>query len=215
MSVQYFTSVLWDKTLVSVEFIENNAITREAKIAGLVQRAIKITTGAPTATPGKFMGAARIYNEVDSTNYENTGTTASPVWALMATGAGGISQLTGDVTAGPGAGSQVATIAAGAVTNAKVANAAAIAFSKLAALPSTDILVGSAGNVATAVTVSKDLTMSNTGAATVVGIQGNTIIAGPYVAGDLFYFDGTFWNHLPIGTNGQVLTVVAGLPAWV
>jgi hypothetical protein len=39
--------------------------------------------------------------------------------------AGGITQLTGDLTAGPGAGSQVATIAAGAVTPAKMAAGAA------------------------------------------------------------------------------------------
>lgn len=37
----------------------------------------------------------------------------------------GITQLTGDVTAGPGSGSQVATIANSAVTNAKLANMAA------------------------------------------------------------------------------------------
>ncbi len=38
---------------------------------------------------------------------------------------GGINQLTGDVTAGPGTGSQVATIAADAVSNAKLADMAA------------------------------------------------------------------------------------------
>lgn len=38
--------------------------------------------------------------------------------------ADGIDQLTGDVTAGPGPGSVAATIAAGAVTNAKMANMA-------------------------------------------------------------------------------------------
>jgi len=45
-----------------------------------------------------------------------------------------INQLTGDVTAGPASGSQsqVATIAAGAITNAKVSASAAIAVSKLA-----------------------------------------------------------------------------------
>jgi hypothetical protein len=37
----------------------------------------------------------------------------------------GLNQLTGDVTAGPGTGSQVATISNGAVTNAKLANMAA------------------------------------------------------------------------------------------
>lgn len=39
---------------------------------------------------------------------------------------GGITQLTGDVTAGPGSGSQVATIANSAVTNAKMANMAGL-----------------------------------------------------------------------------------------
>jgi hypothetical protein len=40
-------------------------------------------------------------------------------------GGSGITQLTGDVTAGPGTGSQAATIAAGAVTSAKMASGAA------------------------------------------------------------------------------------------
>lgn len=41
---------------------------------------------------------------------------------FTSTGVGGITQLTGDVTAGPGSGSQAATIANLAVTNAKIAN---------------------------------------------------------------------------------------------
>lgn len=32
--------------------------------------------------------------------------------------------------------------------------------------------------------------------------------------GDLLYFDGTNINRLPIGTEGQVLKVVSGTPAW-
>lgn len=58
-------------------------------------------------------------------------------------------------------------IAAGAIVNADVNAAAAIAFSKLAALPSAQILVGSAGNVATAVAMSGDVAISNTGATTI------------------------------------------------
>ncbi len=54
-------------------------------------------------------------------------------------------------------------VAADAITNVKVAAAAAIAFSKLAALPSAQILVGSAGNVATATAVTGDVTISNAG----------------------------------------------------
>ena len=48
---------------------------------------------------------------------------ASGAWTVPP--AGGITQLTGDLTAGPGAGSQAATIAAGAVTSAKMAAGAA------------------------------------------------------------------------------------------
>lgn len=60
-----------------------------------------------------------------------------------------------------------ADIVDGAVTNAKVNAAAAIDFSKLAALPSGQMLVGSAGNVATAVAMSGDATLAATGAVTV------------------------------------------------
>ncbi len=57
----------------------------------------------------------------------------------------------------------VTSIQAGAIVNADINAAAAIAFSKLASLPSTQILVGSAGNVATAVAVTGDVTIGNTG----------------------------------------------------
>jgi hypothetical protein len=58
-------------------------------------------------------------------------------------------------------------IATGAIVNADVNASAAIAYSKLAALPSANILVGSAGNVATSVAMSGDVTISNTGATTI------------------------------------------------
>lgn len=58
-------------------------------------------------------------------------------------------------------------IAAGAIVNADVNAAAAIAFSKLAALPSAELLVGSAGNVATAVAMSGDVAIDNAGVTTI------------------------------------------------
>lgn len=60
-----------------------------------------------------------------------------------------------------------ANIVNGAVTNAKVNAAAAIAFSKLAALPSGDIIVGSAGTVPTAVAMSGDVAIIASGATTI------------------------------------------------
>lgn len=67
---------------------------------------------------------------------------------------------------GPG-GVDTAQLADGAVTNAKVDAAAAIAFSKLAALTSAEIIVGSAGNVATAVAMTGDVAIDNAGATTI------------------------------------------------
>ena len=60
-----------------------------------------------------------------------------------------------------------AKLADGAVTNAKVDAAAAIDFSKLAALTSGNILVGNASNVPTSVALSGDATISNTGVLTI------------------------------------------------
>ncbi len=59
------------------------------------------------------------------------------------------------------------TIANLAITNAKVSASAAIDFSKLATLTSGNILVGSAGNVATSVAMSGDATIIASGALTI------------------------------------------------
>lgn len=57
----------------------------------------------------------------------------------------------------------VAAIQAGVIVNADISATAVIAYSKLAALTSTQIIVGSGANVPTAVTVTGDVTISNTG----------------------------------------------------
>jgi hypothetical protein len=62
------------------------------------------------------------------------------------------------------------------IVNADINASAAIAFSKLAALTSANILVGNSSNVATSVAMSGDVTISNTGATTVV--SGSTSVAG-------------------------------------
>lgn len=110
------------------------------------------------------------YNDVTQTLEAAYGNNWFPV---VLTGGGGINQLTGDITAGPGSGSQVASIAAGVIVNADINAAAAIAFSKLASLTSSHILVGNAGNVATDVALSGDATLANTGALTLATVNGN------------------------------------------
>ena len=58
----------------------------------------------------------------------------------------------------------------GKVANANIAAAAAIDYSKLAALASANILVGSAANVATVVAMSGDISIDNLGATTILSM---------------------------------------------
>lgn len=74
----------------------------------------------------------------------------------------------------------VVAIAAGAIVNADINASAAIAFSKLATLSSGNILVGSAGNVATSVAMSGDVTIDNTGATTI----GASVVENSMMADD-------------------------------
>ena len=103
------------------------------------------------------------------------------------------------------------TPADGSVTNAKVNAAAAIAFSKLAALTSAQVLVGNGTNVPTAVAVTGDVALTNAGVTTVTDL---TITNE--AQGDVLYFDGTNWVRLGAGTSGQaLLTNGAGAnPSW-
>lgn len=119
----------------------------------------------------------------------------------------------------------------GGIVNADVGAAAAIAFSKLATLTSANILVGSAGNVATAVAVSGDISLSNAGATAYSGTvplnkggTGQTTKAPAFDAlspmsagGDLIYggASGT-GTRLANGSAGQVLTSAGttAAPTW-
>lgn len=74
----------------------------------------------------------------------------------------------------------VTAIQAGVIVNADINASAAIAFSKLATLASGNILVGSAGNVATSVAMSGDVTISNAG---VTAIGANKVVLAMLAAG--------------------------------
>jgi hypothetical protein len=66
-----------------------------------------------------------------------------------------------------------ASVVRGGLVNADIDAAAAIAFSKLAALDSANILVGNGSNVATKVAVTGDVTISNAG---VTAIGGSKVV---------------------------------------
>lgn len=117
-------------------------------------------------------------------------TVGAAVWQQFSgTGSGGINQLTGDVTAGPGSGSQAATIANNAVTYAKLQDASATAriLSRITA---------GAGDW-------EEATITQ-----VLDLLGST------ANGDIPYRD-TTWKPRAIGTRGQRLEVNSStLPAW-
>lgn len=78
---------------------------------------------------------------VDTTNYKPATIGPNGQMKIMAgwpgSGGGGITELTGDVTAGPGSGSQAATIANNAVTTTKINNAA-VTIGKISATGTAD-----------------------------------------------------------------------------
>lgn len=134
---------------------------------------------------GAASGAGDVQEVTLGSGLSMTGTT------LSATASGsGIDQLTGDVTAGPGSGSQAATIAADAVTNAKLANMAA----SLIKARKT----GSTGDP-------EDCTLSEV-----------LDLIGSAAQGDVLYRGSSGWARLGAGTAGQFLkTQGAGAnPAW-
>jgi hypothetical protein len=93
-------------------------------------------------------------------------------------------------------------IAAGAIVNADVNAAAAIAFSKLATLASANILVGSAGGVATSVAMTGDIAISNTGV--------TSIAAGAIINADINAAAAIAFSKLATLASGNVLVGSAG-----
>ena len=103
--------------------------------------------------------AAKLSNSVDAAITANTAKTTNQTH-------------TGDVT-----GSVALTIASGAVNSAKIADgaivnddvnaSAAIAHTKLAAIPDGQVIIGNGSTVPTAVAISGDVTLANTGAVTI------------------------------------------------
>ena len=80
--IQYNQTVIWDATIIDVQFLGSEQSVPLA-LRGLAIQGIKVTTGAPAATAGHWAPSAQVYNAVDATWYIMTGTTASPLWSLV------------------------------------------------------------------------------------------------------------------------------------
>lgn len=138
-----------------------------------------------TPTPGV---AEQLYIWLDSDSQPDSFYWDGAAWQAFATGAvvGGITQLTSDVTAGPGAGSQAATIANDAVTYAKMQNISAA--SRVLGRGS----LGGAGDTEE-LTIGSGLTITGTVLDAVAGAAGINQLTGDATAGP--------------GTGSQALTI--------
>jgi hypothetical protein len=114
--------------------------------------------------------------------------------------------MTGDISI---TNAGVTAIVAGVIVNADINAAAAIAFSKLAALTSGNILVGSAGNVPTAVTMSGDATIIASGALTIANSAITNAKVAAAAAIDFSKLAAMTSGSLLIGSALTVPTVVA------
>lgn len=86
-----------------------------------------------------------------------------------------------------------------------------------AVLNNGQIWIGNASNAPIANTMSGDVTLSNTGVATVQdnSVDGTDISITAEANGDLMYYNGTDWVRLAAGTSGQILrTNGAAAPSW-
>jgi len=101
----------------------------------------------------------------------------------------------------------VAAIGSGVVVDADLSSSAAVAYSKLAALTSANLLIGSASNVATVTAVTGDVTISNSGV---------TAIGADKVTETMMATDAIGLTELKAGTDGEIYTFdTSGNPAFV
>jgi hypothetical protein len=212
---------------IASTYLGQSSITTLGTIASGVWNATPIGTtkgGVPTGGT-----AGQILAKINGTDY-NTQWIPAPTLELVPgygilidgennisvdpdilTGGGGISDLTGDIYAS-GAGSVVATIQPNAVDTGKIADASvtnakivSVAWSKITSTPTTVSGYG----ITDAVTLTGTQTITNK------TLTSPKINVGSDATGDIYYRDASGnLVRLALGSNGQVLKITSGLPAW-
>lgn len=169
--------------------------------------------------------ASGIWNIV-ATRYfiPNNGTGSGPVSDVLANGKIYIGNVSNQATAQTVSGvilidnAGVTTFNGSPVSNAHIAAAAGIAVNKLAALTPSIVVGSDASGFLTSTGITTATLTTKLGYVDVAsGIQGliNAKLTDPLTTnGDLLYRSGGVSTRLAIGTNGYVLTVSGGLPAW-
>lgn len=111
----------------------------------------------------------------------------------------------------------VTSIASGAIVNADISSLASISLSKLEEAGGPGwMMISDAGGVGGWVEIEGDLVIAANGTATIQdnSVDGTDIAISSQATGSLMYYNGTDWVNLGIGSNGQILKVVSGVPTW-
>lgn len=174
--------------------------------SGLSAQNVGIGTSSPTQKLHVAGNSSTLRVEgLGSSGTFVSGTTANTDKILWVDGNGVVKALT------PGSNGQVLTISPSGLPQWITPSTAT-----LSTLNNGQIWIGNGSNAPQAQTMSGDVTISNTGVATIQdnAVDGTDIAITGETTNAIMYFDGTNWVTLPVGSAGQVLSVTAGGLAW-
>jgi hypothetical protein len=230
------TSKMADSAISGLKLL-TNAVTNRHIASGAVD-GTKIALGSDATGDVMYYNGSSYVRLAAGTNGQVlTLSSGVPAWSTASGGApsgaagGDLSGTFPNPTIASGA-VDGTKIADGTITNADIAAAAGIPYSKLTLTNSvlnTDLVANSVTTSKVAngtVTTSKmaDSAISGlkllTGAVTTTHISNNAVTGakialGSDATGDMMYYNGTDYVRLAAGTNGQVLGLSSGVPTWV
>lgn len=181
---------------------------------------LKLNTVVPSGTGDNVLTADPSTGDLGQIGSIDTSTyipkTLTSAYILVGNGsnvATGVA-VSGDITM---SNAGVVGIASGVIVNDDVNASAAIALSKLAATTASRALVSDGSGFVSASAVTSTELGYVSGVTSAIQTQLNAKVATATLTtnGDLLYRDGTGTvTRLPVGTNGYVLGVTAGIPTW-
>lgn len=170
-----------------------------------ISAAAKFALNRMNSTAWKYQ-LGTLLDEAGSVAASEIAVTDGYILVGNASNVGAAVAVTGDVTI---TNAGVTAIASGVIVNADVSGSAAIAFSKLAALTDGYILVGNGSNVAVAVAVTGDVTISNAGVTAIgSGVIVNADVSGS-AAIDFSKLAALTDGYVLVGNGSNVATAVA------